>query len=238
MKKHYNAILFDLDGTLLPMDMDEFTSGYFRYLAVKLAPLGISHEDLVPAVWKGTGAMVKNDGSATNREVFWKTFEALTGYSEAVAGDLCLDFYGNEFHQAKQFTGENKRAKEAVEIARQKAQKVILATNPLFPMCGQKTRLSWIGLKPEDFDAVTAYEESRYCKPNPDYFKAVLKENGLQPEECLMIGNDEREDMLAGTIAGMDCYLVTDTMIACEEHPWTGDKGTFEDLIQALKELD
>lgn len=32
------AILFDLDGTLLPMDQDEFTKGYFNLLAAKLAP--------------------------------------------------------------------------------------------------------------------------------------------------------------------------------------------------------
>jgi len=30
----------DLDGTLLPMDNDEFTRGYFRLLTLKLAPHG------------------------------------------------------------------------------------------------------------------------------------------------------------------------------------------------------
>ena len=30
-------VLFDLDGTLLPMDMDEFTMGYFQMLAAKAA---------------------------------------------------------------------------------------------------------------------------------------------------------------------------------------------------------
>ena len=28
-------VLFDLDGTLLPMDMDEFTNGYFKFLVKK-----------------------------------------------------------------------------------------------------------------------------------------------------------------------------------------------------------
>ena len=37
MKK---AILFDLDGTLLPMDQTEFTNGYFKLLAAKMAPHG------------------------------------------------------------------------------------------------------------------------------------------------------------------------------------------------------
>ena len=30
------TILFDLDGTLLPMDNDEFTRGYFKLLAAKM----------------------------------------------------------------------------------------------------------------------------------------------------------------------------------------------------------
>ena len=34
------TILFDLDGTLLPMDEKEFIKGYFGMLCAKLAPFG------------------------------------------------------------------------------------------------------------------------------------------------------------------------------------------------------
>ncbi len=34
------TILFDLDGTLLPMDQDEFIRDYFQRLAQKVSPLG------------------------------------------------------------------------------------------------------------------------------------------------------------------------------------------------------
>lgn len=53
------AILFDLDGTLLPMDQDEFTKGYFRLLAAKLAPYGYEPKTLIDTIWAGTAAMVK-----------------------------------------------------------------------------------------------------------------------------------------------------------------------------------
>lgn len=62
------TILFDLDGTLLPMDNDEFTRGYFKLLAAKMAPLGYEPKRLVDAVWTGTAAMVKNDGLAQQRD--------------------------------------------------------------------------------------------------------------------------------------------------------------------------
>ena len=51
----YQAILFDLDGTLLPMDLDQFTEGYFHLLAQTAAPYGYREETLVPPcgrVWE------------------------------------------------------------------------------------------------------------------------------------------------------------------------------------------
>jgi phosphoglycolate phosphatase-like HAD superfamily hydrolase len=56
------TVLFDLDGTLLPMDQDAFTRGYFKFLAAKLAPHGYEPKQLVEAIWTGTEAMVRNDG--------------------------------------------------------------------------------------------------------------------------------------------------------------------------------
>ena len=43
------AVLFDLDGTLLPMDEEKFTKGYFGMLCQKLAPFGYDSEELVNA---------------------------------------------------------------------------------------------------------------------------------------------------------------------------------------------
>ena len=68
------AVLFDLDGTLLPMDQDVFIQNYFKRLAVKMAPLGYDADRLIKAVWSGTAAMVGNDGEVTNDVVFWKCF--------------------------------------------------------------------------------------------------------------------------------------------------------------------
>ena len=75
------AILFDLDGTLLPMDNDRFTQGYFHLLAQAVAPYGYEEESLVSALWKGVGAMVRNQGLRPNCQVFWETFsQSLTHF--------------------------------------------------------------------------------------------------------------------------------------------------------------
>ena len=44
---NYQMVLFDLDGTLLPMDQDEFTKGYFKLLAAKLAGMQ-AHVNMIP----------------------------------------------------------------------------------------------------------------------------------------------------------------------------------------------
>lgn len=238
MGKRYKAILYDMDGTLVPMDMKEFTDGYFKLLAKRLAPYGIPADKLVASVWKGTAAMVRNDGSRSNMDAFWECFYKDTGVTDKSIMAECDDFYGKEFKDAKMFTQDNPYAIKAVELSHEKADIVALATNPLFPMVGQVTRMGWVGLKPEDFDLVTSYESDSYCKPNPKYFETVCARLKVSPSECLMIGNDEEEDMYAAcTITGMDGYLVTDTMIASKEHPWEGPKGTFEDLIRMLEDL-
>lgn len=234
----YKAILFDLDGTLLPMDTDTFTKGYFRFLYAKLQKYGFDPRLFGSQMWAGVAAMVKNDGTQTNEEAFWQCFEQMTGVTKALVNGDCLDFYEHEFNQGKQFTGENPLAAEAVRLAHEKAEHVVLATNPMFPMMGQKTRMSWIGLKPEDFELVTSYESDSYCKPNPAYFMSVCERIGVQPDECLMIGNDENEDMAACTKARLHGYLVTDCRIPSEKYPWTGMSGTFAEMIEMLRSLE
>ena len=74
------AILFDLDGTLLPMDNDHFTQVYFHHLADTAAQWGYTDsQTLIKAVWAGVEAMVKNQGERTNYDAFWSTFGAIMG---------------------------------------------------------------------------------------------------------------------------------------------------------------
>lgn len=213
LDKRITTILFDLDGTLLPMDTDAFTKAYFRELTKKAAEHGYTDSKaLIAAVWAGTKAMVQNDGRVSNFQRFWSVFAGQLG-EKALELKPCFDsFYAQEFHRVKSDVGENPLAKPLVEGLKAKGYDVILATNPIFPLVGQATRLSWVGLKPENFSLVTSYENSSFCKPNPAYFGEILKKTGKRPEECLMVGNDADED-LAAAQAGLEVYLVTDCLI-------------------------
>ena len=136
LAKHITTVLFDLDGTLLPMDQMGFTKTYFGLLVQKAAPFGLKPQPTIDAVWAGTKAMVKNDGSAPNDRRFWGTFCPLVGVEESVLRPVFDKFYGEEFHGAKAACGENPCAAQAVRGLKAQGYDVVLATNPIFPLVG------------------------------------------------------------------------------------------------------
>jgi len=239
--KQIKAVLFDLDGTLLPMEQNAFMKKYFGELCKKIVPTGlISPEKLVEAIWFGTKHMVKNDGSKRNIEVFWDKFSeftAITGESLEMVSSMCDGFYTEEFHRAREVCRDNPLAKTAVELARSNGRKAVLASNPVFPAVGQISRLSWVGLSDKDFDFLTAYENQSFCKPNPNYYIDICRCIGVLPDECLMIGNDEREDAKASSEAGLNCFLVTDCLIDCPDFHWDGMRGSFAQAVELLRSL-
>ena len=204
--------LFDLEGTLLPRDLEEFTKECLTLLAKKLAPYGYDPKQLTNTIWAGTGAMVKNDGSRTNEEAFWEVFAQVYGERTQTDKPLFDGFYEKEFHQAKVICGYNPEAAKTVRQLRKMGYRIVLATNPLFPAVATQARIRWAGLEPSDFELYTTYENSSFSKPNTAYYQQILSRLGLSAEECLMVGNDVTEDMVARKL-GMHVFLLTDCLL-------------------------
>ena len=208
-----DTVCFDLDGTLLPMDQEEFVNTYLELLARKLEPHGYEPRHLTAAIWSGTQAMVENDGSRTNEEAFWEDFCHIFG--EQARKDLPLfeEFYAADFARARTVCRFAPQAAEVIGLLKEKGVRLVLATNPLFPAIATRQRIRWAGLEPEDFQFVTTYENSRFCKPNPAYYRDLLDKLGKDPESCLMVGNDVDEDMIPARAVGMEVFLLTDCLL-------------------------
>ena len=73
------AVLFDLDGTLLPMDMEIFLREYLQKQGVKAADYGNDPDKMVEVVMAGVEAMIQYVGSMTNEEGFLQLFLSLIG---------------------------------------------------------------------------------------------------------------------------------------------------------------
>lgn len=229
------AVLFDLDGTLLPMEQETFVKDYFGRMTRRLAPLGFEPKGFVDALWSGTGAMVKNDGSMTNEARFMASFEKVYGERTAVAIGELDRFYADEFDLVRESCGYDPEAKAAVDVLSVMGYRLILATNPIFPRIATEKRAGWAGLSLSDFELVTTYENSTHCKPSLDYYLDILAECKLSPEECIMVGNDVGEDMVAGTL-GLDTFLVTRDLINRKGADISQYKqGSLSDLVEYIK---
>ena len=231
------AVLFDLDGTLLPMDQEAFVKLYFGSLAKRLAPLGYAPEQLIAAIWSGTKAMVKNEGDKTNEQVFWDDFASRFG-EKARQDEPHFDaFYRTDFVNAKAACGYTEKAAQLVKTVKERGLRCALATNPIFPDIATSQRIQWAGLSKEDFELYTTYENACHCKPNPAYYRDILERMGLQGEECVMIGNDAVEDVAAMQL-GMQVFLIADCLLNGDQvNLDTIPHGTFDDAIRFVSEL-
>ena len=231
------TVLFDLDGTLLPMDQDTFIQAYLGGLVKKIAPHGYNSDEVVKAVYAGMKAMSTNDGSNTNEVAFWNAFTGILG--EKVREDMPIfdDFYRNEFQEVKNICGFLPEAKQTVQKLKEMGYRVALATTPMFPSIATESRIRWAGMEPEDFEIFTTYGNYHFCKPSLNYYKEVIEKLGVKAEECLMVGNDVGEDMITEEL-GMKVFLMPADLINkvgkdIEQYP----QGDFEDLLAYIKTL-
>lgn len=237
LRMSIKAVLFDLDGTLLKMDQDEFVKTYFKYLAKHLAPRGYEPDKLLKVFWAGVNAMVVNDGTITNEEAFWKVFTEAYGEASIEDKPYIDEFYKNDFNQVEKVCGFYKEAKEIITLVKEKGKIPVLATNPLFPHTATENRMRWAGLKPADFAEYTTYENCHFCKPNPKYYEELLEKLNLKPEECIMVGNDVEEDMIPAEKLGMQKFLLTNCLINKDKKDISSfSQGDFKVLKMYLEE--
>jgi FMN phosphatase YigB (HAD superfamily) len=231
-----DTILFDLDGTLLPIDLDEFLHKYFKVLTEELKDI-FPPDELIANLMKATKKMINNNGLKSNKEVFFESFFKLFQCKNKIELLQRFDyFYRNKFPYLKyEFNIDIERG-ELLGLLHNHGYKLILATNPLFPRIAVEERLKWIGLQADYFELITTYENMHYSKPALNYYVEITDILGIEPERCMMVGNDLQEDMIAGKL-GMKTLLIDDYLIESKiDEPlipeWRGSFNEFERYIR------
>ena len=228
MLNKIDTILFDLDGTLLPLNQDQFAHGYFTLFAKQSMLLGYDVKMMSTALQAGFEAMLVNDGTMTNKERFDSVFSATTGYDAQEMNQRFLPFYEGMFETLIEYATPTPLARKIVDTLTSKGLRLVLATNPLFPRAGTLARMRWANLRQEEFALVTTYEDFSYAKPNLGYYQEIIDTLDLEPSRCLMVGNDVVEDMVTLEM-GMKTYLVTDCLINPNNTPISSFRnGTLE----------
>ncbi len=220
------AVLFDLDGTLLPVDTGEFMEEYLKDLAGTVHTL-LDPQLFVKALLASTSAVMDNkDPEITNADVFWGDFRRRLGDCINELEPLLERFYAERFGGLIRVARPSpQQARKSVEAALDRGLKIVLATQPIYPLSAIRQRMSWAGIEDMPWDLVTSYKDMHFCKPAPEYYLEIAGRLELHPGECIMVGNDVLDDISAAK-AGMKTYLVTDYLIDKKQEDlrpdWTG----------------
>jgi FMN phosphatase YigB (HAD superfamily) len=119
----------------------------------------------------------------------------------------------------------------------EKGYSVVIATNPLFPLKAIHHRIRWAGFEPSEFDYVSHYEKNHYCKPQIKFYEEILADIYKNPEECMMVGNDVQEDLVAGKL-GLKTFLIKDHLLHRTEEEIAADyQGSYVDFYEFVQGL-
>jgi FMN phosphatase YigB (HAD superfamily) len=233
----FNTVLFDLDGTLLPINGEAFEAIYFKglssYFLDKYEP-----KEFIKLIWTATKAMVLDTSSKTNEEAFMDALQALVNEDITWMQERFNQFYLNEFDQIKIAVTPNPSIQEAVKLLKEKGYRLIIATNPMFPKIAIEKRIEWTGCDRNDFEYVTSFEKNHYCKPQLKFYEEVLSDLDLDASQCLMVGNDINEDMIVSKL-NMSTYLITNHVIQDTIIPDSVNySGNYDDFYQFVKSLE
>lgn len=231
------GVLFDLDGTLLDIDLEGFLSEYFAALGPVVASVvgaDASTESALQAVVEATNAMYRSHPGETNQATFNRVFAETTGarLDEESAADAVDRFYRETFPSLQGAHGPREGARDAVVAAKARGFEVVLATNPIFPRTAIVERLRWAGFDPSEFAAITSYETMESCKPMPTYFRQAARMAGLSPSECLMVGDDPVLDAAAADV-GMRVFYVGAPPVPAVD--WSGSMRELTSLLERLE---
>lgn len=118
---------------------------------------------------------------------------------------------------------------------RARGLRVALATNSVFPRIAIEERMRWGALDPARFDFVATFEGMRACKPSSRYYREVAATLGVEPTECLMVGNDLEMDIAPAKKAGMATFLVDNAFVIKNADVSPDHTGPLRDVPQIAR---
>ena len=233
------AVLFDLDDTLLSLNLTAFLGRYVNGASGLLARAsGVLRVNIMAAyarAWLAVEGEKRRD-HLTNQQLINTIMYQQTGIplDDPAIADM-IGYYEENYvpHLGGGVVrAEPKRgAREAVDAVWDMGLTCALATNPVVSAACDRARMGWAGFTEDDFAIVSCAENSTRAKPWAGYYEEFCGKLGLTPAECLMVGNDARRDF-----AHPDCGLRT-VYIGHARPTRAIWSGHMEDLAAALPRI-
>ena len=170
------CVLFDLDGTLVHFEYDDFLKAYFEAVTNTVATL-VEPTQFAEALLASTMAMIQDvDPSRLNSQVFMEDFFRVS-VPEDVLMPVFEEFYVTEFTKLKNVLGvqPHPKAREMLKHLIEEGYDVVIATNAVFPLEAIEERMRWGGIAGLPYKLITCYDTMHFCKPNLEYYEETLE---------------------------------------------------------------
>lgn len=227
------AVLFDLDGTLLPLDVETFLGKYTSALGAKVARVTDPRAFIKQLLYATERMLEDRNPATTNQEVFWDHFLPGIKAPHEELLPLLDEFYAKDFSHLGNDIPCDGKAAALIARLKEKGFRLVVATNAVFPAPAVVERMRWASLDPKDFELITTFENMHFCKPHLEYYQEILERLGEKPENCIMVGNDVEEDMVAGKL-GIKTFLYNDFQIHRGSNLPYDHTGDWTDLEKVL----
>lgn len=235
MNKQPQFVLFDLDGTLVPLPRDQYEPALFHNVS-GMFRREFPNQPVAEAMKRAAlGSFQDDTGLETNEARLRRLLRQEIGD----LGDEVLaaleKHYVTDFNRISELIQDQSVADEALSLVEACGGIPVLATNPIMSAAGIHARLGWVGVSPDRFRLITTYDKFHFTKPDPRFYQELMELLRAEPSQCIMIGNDTDEDMEAARQAGMDTYLVTDYVMDRRGSIEQYRHGTSRELLEFLK---
>lgn len=237
------AVVFDMDDTLLSINLSAFIAMYVMDEADLLAKISRKRTFTLFNAYAISMLDLNNgergeDDARTNYQYFADRLAQRGGVplTEPAILDV-LEFYERKILPRKNDRMVNARpregAREAVKTVLDHGYRIALLTNPSFSRACIECRMGWGDMLDMPFELVTTWENSTRCKPDVDYYREALGKLGVTPEETLMVGNDPKRDLPDPSFGLQTAYV---GMGAPKRALWCGSMVDFAAHFDEIEE--
>ena len=183
--RRFDAVVFDLDGTLC--DSEPFIAAAAAEALRRRYGVSVAREDFAPFVGAGDDRFISGGAAvhgvtadlAVDKPLTYEVYlELIPGALQPVAGVHAF-----------------------LDRLRAAGLRIALATGSDRPK--MHGNLAAIGLPESVFDVLVSAEDVTRKKPDPEMFQLAIGRLGADPERCLVV-EDARNGVLAGRAAGCE----------------------------------
>ena len=226
------ALLFDVNGTLIDIETDEWMEQAYRAIAHFLAYQGIA---LRRGDVRDLYFQIMKEQFAASREVY-PEFDVVSVWREVLrrnATDYTRSLGVEKLRAMPLFLAELQRGISRKRlVAFPQTQEILAELKTHYRLAVVSDAQSAYGLAELRAVGLAGYFQSiivsgdyGYRKPDPRLFQAALSELQVRPEEAIFVGNDRFRDVLGARQVGMK------TILFCPNGPPVGPPETEPDYL-------